>query len=280
MLSANNYQASFSPTIYPGQRINARVYLPPNAPAGLLAAPFVWDDNAHVQHQNKGTPLVPGEWQAITWRIPPLANVLLSRVGLSFRTTGTPWSGRVLLDQLDWDGAPEWSCDFSRDRPEYDAIAGWTFVRGFWRLDNGAYHGSGVGINESYIGDPQWDDLHLAIDLVPLVGDQHHVLLRVQGARRSYAVGLAGSDRLVLYKNAGGYYEVASAALAWAYGRCVRLEITAQGATVTVAAGGQALLRWHDQDAPYLSGQIGLGNGPGCHTRFERVSVRGLANDR
>jgi hypothetical protein len=253
--------------------------LPPDAPAGLLAAPFVWDDNAHAQHQDTGTPLVPGEWQTINWNIPPLTNALLSRAGLSFRTTGTPWSGSMLLDWLDWDGVPEWSCDFSSERPEYDAISGWTFVRGFWRLDNRAYHGSGVGMNESYTGDSQWSDLHLAVDLVPLVGDQHHVLLRVQGTRRSYVVGLAESHRVVLYKNAGGYHEVASAELAWAHGTCVRLEVTAQGAALTVAADRQVLLRWHDEDAPYLKGQIGLGNGVGCHTRFRCVAVRGLAND-
>jgi hypothetical protein len=213
-------------------------------------------------------------WQTLTWTVPPLANALLSDVGLSFRTTGTPWSGRVLLDWLDWDGAPEWICDFSHERPEYDAISGWTFVRGFWRLDSGAYHGSGVGVNESYTGDPQWRDLQLAVDLVPLVGEQHMMLLRVQGTRRSYAVGLAGTNRLVLYKNAGGYQEVASAELAWTHGTCVRLEVTAKAAELIVAVDGQPLLQWHDEDAPYLSGQIGLGNGAGCHTRFERVAVR------
>jgi len=275
-LSANNYGASFSPTIYPGQTIRARLYVPPDAPAGLLAAPFVRDANGCDEHQATGTPLVPGEWQTLSFRVPPLPNALLSRAGLVLRTTGPAWSGRVLLDWLDWDGPPEWDCDFSRERAEGDAISGWTSLRGFWRLDEGGYHGSGVGLNESYTGDPAWRDLRLTVDLVPLLGEQHHLLLRVGGARRSYAVGLAGAGRLALYKNSGGYREVASAALPWTHGTRLRLAVTAVGDELSVSHDEHTLLRWRDEDAPYLSGQIGLGNGPGCHTRFERVAVRGM----
>ena len=275
-LSANNYAASFSPTIFPGQTIRAHVYLPPDAAGGLLAAPFVWDDNGGAQHQAQGTELRPGQRQTLSWRVPPLPNTLLSRAGVMFRTTGGSWSGAPLLDWLDWDGPPELQCDFSRERREYDAIGGWTFLRGFWRLEEGAYHGSGVGLNETYTGDPAWRDLALTVDLVPLTGEQHYVLLRVQGARRSYAIGLTGAGRLALWKNSGGFREVASAEFPWTHGTAVRLAVTAVGDELAVAAGERPLLRWRD-DQPYLYGQIGLGNGPGCHTRFERVEVRGMA---
>jgi hypothetical protein len=275
-LSANNYQASFSPAIWPGQTIRARLLLPPDAPAGLLVAPFAWDDHAETQHQPPATALQPGEWHDISFRVPPLHNALLSRAGLVLRTLGPPWDGRVLLDWLDWDGAPEWSSDFSRDRAEYDAASGWTFLRGFWRLEGGAYHGSGVGLSESYTGDVSWRDLSLSVDLVPLAGAHHHVLVRVQGARRSYVVGLAGNGRLAIYKNAGGYHEVAAAPCAWTHGQRVRLAVTAAGAELAVAVDGQPLLSWRDEDAPYLSGQVGLGNGPACHTRFERVEMRSI----
>jgi hypothetical protein len=276
MLSANNYQASFSPTIWPGQTIRARLYLPPDAPVGLLVAPFAWDDNAETRHQAQVTELTPAEWHEISFQVPPLHNALLTRAGLLFRALGQPWGGAVLLDWLDWDGAPEWSSDFSRDRAEYDAASGWTFLRGFWRLEGGAYHGSGVGLSESYTGDPDWRDLELNVDLVPLAGERHHILVRVQGTRRSYVVGLAGQGRLALYKNAGAYREVAAAPLNWAHGQRVRITVAAVDAELVVAANGQELLRWHDEGEAYLSGQIGLGNGLGCHTRFERVKVRPL----
>lgn len=274
-LSANNYQASFSPTLYPGQTIRARLWLPPDAPPGLRVAPFVWDDRAGTRHQAPAIELIPEKAHTLEFRVPPIENALLSRAGLAFHTTDLPWSGPVLLDWLDWDGPPEFSCDFGHAQPEYDAISGWTFLRGFWRLEDGGYHGSGVGLSESYTGDLSWRDLTLAVDMVPLLGDRHYLLLRVQGARRSYAVGLAEPGRLVLYKNEGGYREVASATLGWAHGQPVQLAISAVGAELEIAVAGQTLLRWRDTEAPYLSGQIGLGTGPGCHTRFERVAVRG-----
>lgn len=278
-LSANNYGASFSPTISPGQTIRARVFVPPDAPDVLLAAPFVWDDNAEMTHQPVAIELQPGAWHMLHFRVPPLSDALISRVGLVFRTIGQPWSGSVLLDWLDWDGAPQCSCNFSRERAEYDAISGWTFARGFWRLEDGAYHGSGVGRNESYTGDPAWRDLQLTVDLVPLLGDQHDVLLRVQGTRQSYAIGLAANNRVALHKNTGGYHEVASAHFPWAHGQRVRLTVTAIGEEFVIAADDQPILRWRDADAPYLNGQIGLGNGAGCHTRFERVVVEGIEHE-
>ena len=55
--------------------------------------------------------------------------------------------------------------------------------------------------------------------------------------------------------------------------------ITATGPELAVAVDGRELLRWRDEDAPFLSGQIGLGNGPRCHTRFEQVTIPGKTNE-
>jgi len=274
-LSAQSYTAGFSPTIWPGQTLRARLIVPPDTPAGLLAAPFVWDDNNAVRHQAAAIELEPGGRHTVGLRIPALNNALLSRAGVAFRTAGQPWSGRVLLDWLDWDGPPEWSTDFSLDRPEYGALAGWTFVRGYWRLEDGAYHSSGAERSESYTGDPEWSDLTLSVDLVPLAGEQHHLLLRVGGARRSYAAGLHGADRLAILRNHGGYRQVASTALPWRHGQRLQLAVTVAGDELSLAADGQPLLGWRDREAPLLRGQIGLANGPGCHTRWERVAVEG-----
>jgi hypothetical protein len=44
--------------------------------------------------------------------------------------------------------------------------------------------------------------------------------------------------------------------------------VTADG-----AANGEQKLQWVDTQSPYLNGQIGLANFPGCHTRYEAVHV-------
>lgn len=87
-LSAIYYGAGFSPQIYPGQRVTAQLYLPVDAPAGLLAALYVWDDNQRVAHQAPGLALTPGAWQSLGFDIPPLHNAPLSQVGIVMSNVG------------------------------------------------------------------------------------------------------------------------------------------------------------------------------------------------
>lgn len=273
-LSANSYGASFSPPIYPGQTLTARVIVPTDAKQDLMAAPFVWDDNHRVKHQGLDVELIPGQTQDLRFAIPRMDNALFSQFGVVFKTRGEPFNGHVLLDAVDWSGQPDYGNDFSLERNEYGAISQWTYLRGYWRLEDGAYHGSGAGISESYTGDHTWRDLSLTVDLVPILGDSHNINLRVEGARRSYAIGLAANQRVVIYKNAGGYRAVEEAKFAWKKGERYRIHAHAVGATIAVSVNDQQLLTWTDKEKPYLNGQIGLSNFA-SHTRYDWFEVKG-----
>ena len=273
-LSANYYGASFSPLIYPGQTVQARLYLPPDAAGQLSAALYVTDGNSGQTHQAEGTFLEPGKWHSLRYDIPAMDGVCLSRLGVVLRNYDQPWTGRLLLDDVDWHGSPSYGYDFSREREEYGGVSQWTVLRGYWRLQDGAYHGSGAGINESYSGDISWSDYVLSATLVPLMGQHHNINVRVRGSLRSYALGLAPEGRLVLYKNDGQYQAVASAPFAWEAGQSYRLTLSAKGAQLRGAVEGGPELVWQDEvAAPYLQGQIGLSNFAGCHTRYEEVRV-------
>lgn len=271
-LSSNYYGASFSPKIYGGQTLTVDVYLPDDAPMQLQAGLYVWDDNADQGHHAIGTPLMPGEWHSLQFHIPSLKGACLSEAGIVFRNLGQPWSGSALITNFDWGGAPDFSFDFSKERHEYGGVSQWTYLRGYWRLDAGAYHGSGVGVNETYTGDIDWTDYTLSVRLTPLLGETHLILARVQGALRSYALGLTAKG-LTLYKNAHGYEEVASTPFAWEHGKSYELHLQVSGEKI-VGWLDDARLEWTDSDAPYLNGQIGLANFAGCHTRYEEVSCK------
>jgi ADP-ribosylglycohydrolase len=275
-LASNYYGASFSPQVYPGQTLTAQVYLPEGAPAQLFVSLYGRDERSRTSHQPPGVELVPGQWTALRYRIPPLHNALLSEVGLVLRTLGEPWRGTLWLGAFDWAGPPAFSTDFSAERPEFGAISQWTFWRGFWRLEGGCYHGSGAQEIESYTGDDQWGDLALKVELTPLSGPHHRINVRVQGARRSYAVGLAEHNRLVLYKKAGTSTELASAPFAWQTGQRYRLSATVTGNQLAVGVEGVPEITFVDQDAPYLRGQIGLSNAGGGHTQYSWVEVAGV----
>ncbi len=270
-LSANYYGASFSPQIYPGQTMRARLFLPDNAPDQLRAGLYVHDGNSGDNHQAIAQPLVPGQWHDLSFQIPTLHNALISEAGLVLRNLGAPWTGNLFLEWLDWDGAPSFSNDFKLERPEYGASSQWTYLRGYWRLENGAYHGSGAGINESYTGDVAWRDYELLVRVRPLLGQHHLILARVQGARRSYAAGL-GPDGLVLYKNDGGYERVTAVPFPWRHNQSYAIILRVQGKQLTVSIG-DVRINWVDDNAPHLNGQIGLVNFAGCHTAYERVQI-------
>ena len=285
-LSGNYYEATFTPLIFPGQTITAQVYLPSNAPNMIRAGLYVYDDNHDEAHQAPVTALTAGAWHSLTYRVPPLANACLSKVGIAVRNVSPEqWTtGSLYIGSLDWHGTPDYSTDFSRERAETGGISQWTRLRGYWRLEDGAYHGSGVGLCETYTGDINWDDYTLEVELIPIFGEHHTINIRVQGAMRSYALGLAPDNRIVLYKKQRSqlpeaYHNLTEAEFPWQHGETYTLKITAQGNTLVASVSGhdrqEQTLQWADDQDAYRSGQIGLSVWHGSHTRFLTVKVLG-----
>lgn len=279
-LSGNFYQANLSPLIYPGQTIRARVCIPDDAPDSIQASLYVYDENHVMSYQSTGEALRPGEWHLLTYTIPPLTDICFSEVGIVVRNTGAEWTtGAFYLSEMDWYGAPDYRLTFARERLESGVISQWTWHRGFWRLDNGAYHGSGPGICETYTGDINWTDYTLQAELIPIIGEHHLINTRVQGALRSYAFGLAPNGCVALYKKSKHYRQVASADFAWKVGEQYILSLRAeQGHLIaTVEGGGNTqTIDWFDKDSPYLSGQVGLSTWHGSHTRYVSLQVSGV----
>lgn len=276
-LSGNYYGATLTPLIHPGQRVRASVYVAPETEQPLHAGLYVYDDNHGQAHQATAVELSSGTWTALEFDIPPLDDACLSEVGIVLRNTGIPLeSGALYVGDLDWSGVPSYTTTFARERPESGCISQWSWLRGYWRLEDGAFHGSGTGECEAYTGDIAWDDYTLTVDLVPVIGEHHAVNTRVHGTRHSYAFGLAPNGQVALYRKDGAYQQVAAAPFAWQHGKAYHLQVQAQGAllTATVTDGDQtAALRWTDDAAPYLHGQIGLSTWYGSHTRYLKVAV-------
>ncbi len=279
-LDGNNYRGSFSPAIYPGQTIRARVMAHPDANPELVARLFVRDANSGERiEQGPGQTMVPGQWQDLEWRIPPRTGACLDQVGIWITAMHNPHLNEsVYLDDLDWSGPPDFGYDFMRERTETDASSQWTFVRGYWSLSGDAYVGSGVGQNETYSGDLDWADYTVSVVATPVNGDAHCLLARTQGALRSYALALL-PGRLALLRNDSGYAEVASAPFDWRPGQRYSLTLRAEGAALTgsAAPAGDAAdgarVAWTDPK-PYRSGMIGLANQRGCRTEFRKVTVK------
>ncbi|MCK6579437.1 MAG: ADP-ribosylglycohydrolase family protein [Anaerolineae bacterium] len=279
-LSSNYYGAAFTPLLYPGQTIHARVQAPADAPATLRAALYVYDENHRDSHQATGEALTPGVWHDLLYTLPPMTDALLSQVGVVLRNTGELWeTGAFHLAHLDWDGPAQFTSAFAFAAPETGAISEWTYWRGFWRMEEGAYHGSGPLENESYTGDIGWTDYRYEADITPLLGDHHLILARVQGAMRSYAFGLSPDNSVTLYRKARDYQPVASAAFPWRLGERFRLTLTVQGNRLmaSVEGGGeQRRMAWQDDQASYRNGQIGLACWHGSHMACHSIACHSI----
>ncbi len=271
-LSANYYGASFSPTLYPGQQITARLFAPAGA-EGVLASLYAWDANHGRPYHAKAVLLTGGKWTELEFLVPRLHNALLAEIGLTLHTVGEAWSGHLLLDDMSWTGAPSFSTDFQEERSEYGAISQWTYLRGYWRQEADGYHGSAPAAGESYTGSLDWADIQLRVGIKPLMGEHHNVNLRVQGARRAYAVGLGPDNRLVIYKNAGQYQAVAAMPFAWQHGERYEFLVTAVGNVITVNTNDGRTLQWQDDASPYLTGQVGFSVLHGSHACFTDLTV-------
>ncbi len=281
-LSSNYYGATFTPLVVGGQTLHAEICIPASAPDTIRAALYAIDDHSGQTYQAETVALTPGQWQALHFSLPSLEDACIREVGVLLRNLGEVWEpGACYLKSFDWNGTPHWRTTFAHERAETGGISQWTRVRGFWRLEDGAYHGSGVGLCETYTGDPSWTDYTLEAELTPLLGNHHGVLVRVGGVRRGYAVCLDAEQHFTLYRNDAGYRPIVSVPYAWQHGESYRLRVTVKGATIdaTISDGSHTeRLQWTDE-VPYMHGQIGLCSWHGSHTRFTSVSMQPISED-
>ena len=253
--------------------MRARICLPADGPKSILVSLCVHDSKARQDHRGRAVQLVPGQWQTLEWQIPYMQDVCLSQAGLSFRNMASEvWKGVFYLDYLDWDGNPSYSQNFQTLRIEYGAAEQWTYLRGFWRLEDDGYHGSGIELNESYTGDLDWEDMNLKLKIKPLIGDLHGVSFRVQGALRSYCAALLPGKLCLLKKQDGDLKEMASIPFDWELEQSYQIEVLTEGNVFNMKLK-DTILTWEDKDSPYLHGQVGLLSGAGCHTCFEKLQL-------
>ncbi len=80
----------------------------------------------------------------------------------------------------------------------------------------------------------------------------------------------------MIYKNSGGYVEVASMPYPWRHGNRYEITVTAVGDLITVTTADGSELVWRDERAPYLAGMIGLSTFAGSHSCCTDLHVTGI----
>ena len=182
------------------------------------------------------------------------------------------------IDDLYVDGAADYTVDFSKEKTErwnwrHVDVSQFTRVKGIFSLENGAAHLSGPDFAEAYTGDVSWRDLSCSFVMIPDVGTDHFVNVRVQGAMRSYAIGFCGGEFCII-KNGKTPKKLDGVKFSFDPGKQYRIDVSLRGDAVTGVLDGKLVVTNKGDDDPLLSGSIGLSCKNGSHTRYISIDVR------
>lgn len=278
----SRYDPGFSPLLYPGQSLEARVMAPAANGFVLQARLYVKDARTGKRHAGETMRLVTGEWTALYFDIPPLEDACLEEAGVEW-IPESGWNANLLayIDDFRMYGRPEYRIHFRTQQMErwnglHEEVSQFTYLRGLWTLEEGQLSGVYFGEPaECYTGDLGWRDYTFEAAVVPKFGEHHNVQFRVQGGIRSYAAGLGPDGTVRLYKNMNGYRLLAEAGFLWEPDRTYTMKIEADGNRFVVYVNGMLKLDYTDGDAPYMHGMIGFSNFHASRTNYLDFSISG-----
>ena len=280
----SRYDPSFSPLIYPGQTLKGSILISPDTDCSLQGCLYVKDVNTGKSFESAKADLVPGKWQEMLLDIPSGEAICIEEAGFKL-IPRNGWARSTLIayvDDVSFSGQPDYRIDFSRERIEFwnnlhREVSQFTYLKGIWTLEDGELSGSTCDLGEAYTGGHDWTDYRFAATLLPRLGENHNLNFRVQGAMRSYAVGLAPNGMLALYKNDNGYRVLTAVPYPWENGKRCSLEIEAVGPLMRVRDDNRLLFEHRDEKSPYLRGQVGMSVMQGSHCHYSDMRVQPAA---
>lgn len=278
----SRYDPSFSPVFYPGQILKGSVMVPEDIHAKIMACLYIRDRNSNSEYMSERLELTPGIWHDLEYQVPALQGACIEEAGIKLTAANGYRTSMILayLDDFGFAGAPDYTIDFTKERLEvwtglHTEVSQFTYLKGIWDLEEGVLSGSSCDFGEAYTGSFDWTDYSFEGTIIPQLGGLHNLNFRVQGAMRSYAVGLASDGKLVLYKNENGYRSLCEVPYTWEHKKAYFLKIDADGPHIRISDKKDILMKYTDEDKPYLKGQIGVSVMEGSHCHFKDFRVVG-----
>jgi ADP-ribosylglycohydrolase len=261
-LRMRGYTLVASPTLYPGQRLRARV-VADGENAGPVTA------GLHVRAYNAGETLdvrrgparslAPGEAALLEWSVPPADGMPIAEVGVEI-SSETRADGTLYLDWLTWDGTPE----VALGRPE---AGGEVWQRAWVNAADHAHFGSAArpyrlmqdeGAGLLIQGEREWRDYEVSAAVTPALALSAGIATCVQGQKRYYALLLCRGGKARLVKALDGVSTLAEAEFPWELDRPYTLTLRTNGGRLEGRIDGGPTLAAEDRDRPLESGAVAL----------------------
>jgi hypothetical protein len=270
-----------SPTLYPGQRVEAVVEAPADGNAVVTArlvlrvynaAPVEAGADVLVEHAGPVERLTPGAQTTLAWVVPELDGQPITAVGLAV-TAETAGDAAVLLDRLGWTGEP----DLTLGRPSN----GGSMWRRAWvdavdrfdaRWPEPYRIVQNAGFGQLIQGSRDWRDYRVIADVTPHLAVGAGIGARVQGIERGYLLELLDRRTVRLVRSYDGETELAATDYPWDYGATYELTLEVQGERVRGLVDGRVVADVVDHGTPLRDGAASLTIREG-RTATQRVRV-------
>ena len=276
----SRYDPGFSPLIYPGQTVHGSVFIPVYGNDCSVCMYARNAENGKIIEGEKISP-IKGKWYALSCKIPFLESGLIDETGFAFEMKGPQKSFDnliCLIDDLYYDGKPDYSVTFSKKSIDHwtnhhKEIIQFTRLKGLWYVENDEAHLSCADFGEVYTGRHDWTDYSAEFEIRPVLGQDHYVNFRVQGAIRSYSAGFGPNGYFYLCKNENGYRILQKTEFAWKTGKYYTITINLKGPDIRILVNKKELIHYTDKNSPYLYGSIGFSVKNGSHCACRKVRV-------
>jgi ADP-ribosylglycohydrolase len=259
------FQVVASPALYPSQTVRAAVRADDGPPPQAAFFIDVYGDDA-VVHTIRGeqTPLQPGV-NALSWLVPDTGGRAVCRLGLELRSD-VRCDGSVVIEWLDWSGAPEHFAlgtahELSPDLTPWTTDTAWlrTFVSSAvnfapdYTTTFCISHPERNGVVTT--GTHDWTDYSVASTITFNQQDAAGLVARARGHRRYYAALLTGGQAVIVRRYDGSEDVLAGRDFRYEIDDVHELELSVRGDRLAMYVDGE--LQVQATDTAFATGGAG-----------------------
>jgi hypothetical protein len=258
-IDMSDYALLASPTLYPGQEVETRVFADGGNSRAVACRLFVraYDGNDELAtKRGPETVLRPGSDHVFQWRVEDTGGQPMAQIGVEISSDEAA-DGTAYLDYLTWKGEPDvelrrpaeggtmwrraWVCGVDR----YDA----RWPEPYRLIQN---QGRGLLIQ----GTREWNDYRVSAPITPHMVVSAGIGARVQGMRRYYALLLAGGGKAQLIKALDGDTVLAETDFPWQFDVTYDLALEVRDNRLRASIDGKELFEVADNDRTLASGAV------------------------
>ena len=268
------YRPMFSPVITTGQTVTMDLQLDPLAGDGnLRVVPYV---RGAISGQIKevGAWEVPSttDWTELSFTVPDMDGEAIDEVGINIEYFGRlKFLGHLYMGNFEVSGVGQMHIDPAKEVEEWNAITGFTWNRGYWKLEGGRITCLTDSDADMWTGHAYAKNLSISTDIIPQAGESHLLVVRSQGTGRFYAAGF-GPEGLVILKEDFGTTVLAQTSFNRKIGQSYDIEFRVDGDVLELTVDGTKVLE--TQDTSFAHGMCGLRMGSAGRMSIGVVEIK------